>query len=180
MHPELEIRSDDHVQGSALARLTLLEYGDYQCPYCARAFVAIHEAQRALGPDLRLVFRNFPLTEVHPYALPAAQAAEAADRQGRFWPMHDALYTHQSELSPELFGLLAEEFGFDLERFEKDGTSEEVIGRIRRDLRSAEQLQLPGTPSLFVNGVPYRGRFGPGELTPVLERLLQASEEISP
>jgi protein-disulfide isomerase len=114
MDPELQIRPDDHVQGSARARLTLLEYGDYECPYCARAFVAIHEAQRALGPDLGFVFRNLPLTEIHPSALPAPQVAEAADLQGRFWPMHDALFTYQNDLSAETFVLLADEVGLDL------------------------------------------------------------------
>jgi protein-disulfide isomerase len=180
MDPELQIRPDDHVQGSARARLTLLEYGDYECPYCARAFVAIHEAQRALGPDLRFVFRNFPLTEIHPSALPAAQVAEAADLQGRFWPMHDALFTYQSDLSAETFVVLADEVGLDLDRLEQDVGSEEVLRRIQRDLRNAETLHLQGTPSLLINGRPYRGPYADGALTHVLEQLVRAGDPISP
>ena len=180
MDPELQIRPDDHVRGSARARLTLLEYGDYECPFCARAFVAIYEGQRALGPDLRFVFRNLPLTETHPYALPAAQVAEAADLQGRFWPMHDALYIHQSEFSPETFVSLALEVGLDLDQLEQDVGSEEVLRRIQRDLRSAETLQLQGTPSLFINGRPYRGPYADGALTLALEQLLRSGDPISP
>ncbi len=180
MEPELQIRPDDHVRGSARARLTLLEYGDYECPFCARAFVAIHEAQRALGPDLRFVFRNLPLTETHPYALPAAQVAEAADLQERFWQMHAALYIHQSEFSPETFVSLALEVGLDLDQLEQDVGSEEVLRRIQRDLRSAETLQLQGTPSLFINGRPYRGSYADGALTLALEQLLRSGDPISP
>jgi len=180
MHPELQIRPDDHVRGSARARLTLLEYGDYECPFCSRAFAAIHEAQRALGQDLRVVFRNFPRTEMHPYALPAAQVAESADLQGRFWPMHDALYTHQTDLSPETLVSLSLEVGLELDQLELDVAGDEVIRRIRRDLGDAEALGLQGTPSLFVNGRLYTGAYADGELAVVLEQMLHSGDQVSP
>jgi len=183
MRSELEIRPDDHVQGSAQAPLTLLAYGDYECPYCGQAYYEIQDAQRLLGPALRFAFRNFPLTEIHPNALAAAQVAEAASLQGKFWEVHDALYEHQQELSPRTFLAFAEELGLDLLRFEQDLATARLIRRIERDLTTAEALQLQGTPSFFINGHRYQGLFADGALTLVLQQLLrtggEASEEVA-
>jgi len=172
MRQELEIRPDDHVQGNAQAPLTLLAYGDYECSYCGQAYFEIQEARRALGPALRFVFRNFPLAELHPSALAAAQVAEAAGLQGKYWSMHDGLYELQQELSPENFLVLAEELDLDLHRFEHDLTSPRVVRRLQRDLTTAEALDIQSTPSFFINGQRYQGLFADGALTLVLQQLL--------
>ncbi|MGD0866244.1 MAG: thioredoxin domain-containing protein, partial [Rhizomicrobium sp.] len=91
----------DHAQGAATAPVTLVEYGDYQCPYCGEAYPIVKKVQKRLGAKLRFVFRNFPLAEAHPFATGAAEMAEAAALQDKFWQMHDALYEHQDELEPE-------------------------------------------------------------------------------
>ena len=113
------VSARDHAQGTENAPLTLVEYGDYQCPYCGAAYPVVKQVQKALGKKLRFVFRNFPLTQMHPYALVAAEAAEAAALQGKFWEMHDLLFERQQLLEPEALALWAQELGLDLEQFEK-------------------------------------------------------------
>src|SRR5205823_1984719 len=112
-----EVSKRDHAQGSADAPVTLLEYGDYQCPYCGEAHPVVKRLQKALGKRLRFVFRNFPLTEAHPYALIAAEAAEAAALQEKFWEMHDLIYENQPDLEPDILPVWAEEVGLDLPKF---------------------------------------------------------------
>src|SRR6266704_3514362 len=107
----------DHAQGRADAPVTLVEYGDYQCPYCGAAYPVVKQLQRHFGKRLRFVFRNFPLTQAHPYALIAAEAAEAAALQGKFWQMHDYIYEHQDELEPDVLPAWAQQVGLDLEAF---------------------------------------------------------------
>jgi len=179
MRPELEIRPDDHVQGSAQAPLTLLAYGDYDCSYCGQAYYEIQEARRTLGPALRFAFRNLPLTELHPSALAAAQVAEAAALQGKYWWMHEGLYELQQELSPENFLVLAAELDLDLLRFENDLAGARVVRRIQRDLTTAEALDVQSTPSFFINGHRYQGLFADGALTLVLKQLLSTGAEAS-
>src|SRR5882762_7792358 len=98
----IPVSARDHIEGRPDAPVTLVEYGDYQCPYCGEAHPVIKRLQKALGKQLRLVFRNFPLTQAHPYAMIAAEAAEAAGLQGKFWEMHDLIYEHQNDLEPEI------------------------------------------------------------------------------
>src|SRR5258708_12350274 len=112
----------DHVEGSEDAPLTLVEYGDYQCPYCGAAYPVVKRLQKALGKKLRFVFRNFPLTQAHPYALIAAEAAEAAALQGKFWEMHDLLFEQQTFLEPDIIPLWAKKIGLNLEKFGNDNT----------------------------------------------------------
>jgi protein-disulfide isomerase len=116
----IPVAKDDHIQGPASAPVTLVEYGDYECPYCGAAYPIVKAITRHFGSKLRFVFRNMPLTEMHPHAELAAEAAEAAAAQGKFWEMHDALYEHQSELGPDLVRTLAQRFHLDLARFEDD------------------------------------------------------------
>jgi protein-disulfide isomerase len=147
----------DHVQGAPGARVTLVEYGDYECPHCARAHLVVKRLQDALGDDLLFVFRNFPLTQVHPYALRAAQAAEAAGLQGRFWEMHDLLFENQPLFEdPQLAGY-ARACGLDLRRFAEDIESEAVIAKVKADFLSGARSGVNGTPTFFVDGERYDG-----------------------
>ena len=159
---------DDHIQGSETAPLTLVEYGDYQCPYCAAAHVNVRLVQDQLGPRLRFVFRNFPLTQVHPLAELAAEAAEAAGAQGKFWQMHDALYENQPALSPELIVALAQGLGLDMERFNEDLASGRFRERVKRDFMGGVRSGVAGTPTFFINGERYEGGWDEASLLNVL------------
>src|SRR6266481_5587131 len=107
----------DHAEGRADAPMTLVEYGDYQCPYCGEAYPVVKRLQKALGKKLLFVFRNFPLTQAHPYALIASEAAEAAALQGKFWEMHDLIFENQADLEPDILPVWANEAGLDMEKF---------------------------------------------------------------
>src|SRR5712692_383249 len=111
------VSARDHAEGGADAPLTLVEYGDYQCPYCGAVHPVVKRLQHALGKKLRFVFRNFPLTQAHPYAMVAAEAAEAAALRGKFWEMHDFIYENQDDLEPDVLPLWAEKVGLELEEF---------------------------------------------------------------
>ena len=149
------VGEQDHVQGPATAPVTLVEYGDYQCPYCGSAYPMVKEIQRRLGDQLRFVFRNMPLTEVHPYALGAAEAAEAAGEQGKFWEMHDTLYEHQDALDHNHLIQYARTLGLDVDRFHQELDSHAEVPRIQADYESGEESGVQGTPTFFINGVPY-------------------------
>ena len=147
----------DHVEGRDDARVTLVEYGDFECPSCGQAYVTIKQAQRAFGPNLRFVFRHFPLRSSHPHALEAAKTAEAAAAQGRFWPMHDRLFQHQTRLDSESLVEHARALGLDLDRFRSDVQGRDVEARISEDLSTGNSSEVRGTPSLFLNGERYDG-----------------------
>ncbi|HEX3254472.1 MAG TPA: DsbA family protein [Gaiellaceae bacterium] len=162
--------SVDHVCGREDAPL-LVEYGDYECPYSRRAFREIGRAERRLAGGLRLAFRHFPLTEIHPHALAAAAAAEAAASQDRFWDMHEALFHGQNALEDEDLRRYARDLGLDLERFDADRAGEETDARIRRDIESGvDSGEVQWTPTLFVNGSVYRGPYDAATLVEVLSR----------
>ena len=112
-----DVSARDHIEGPENAPITLVEFGDYQCPYCGAAYPVVKRLQKTLGKKLRFVFRNFPLTEAHPYALVAAEAAEAAALQGKFWEMHDLIYENQDELEPRILVAWAEKLGLDVHAF---------------------------------------------------------------
>src|SRR5215471_16597411 len=126
----------DHIEGMTSARLTLVEFGDYQCPYCGAAYPIVKQLQKDLGSKLRFAFRNFPLTQAHPYALVAAQAAEAAALQGKFWEMHDYIFEHQEELDPNTLPDWARRVGLDLEEFGTAIKQGLVTERIKDDRKS--------------------------------------------
>jgi protein-disulfide isomerase len=155
LHPPVGIQ--DHMQGKDGATITLTEYGDYQCPYCGRAYPIVKKLQKKFGDSLRFVFRNFPIQEVHPNAYNAALAAEAAALQGKFWEMHDILYEHQSALDPESLIEYSGSLGLDLKRFKKDFESEGLRQLIYHDLETGLRSGVNGTPSFYVNGVKYNG-----------------------
>jgi protein-disulfide isomerase len=145
----------DHTQGPADAPVTLVEYGDYQCPYCGQAYLIVKELQRRLGEQLRFVFRNFPLTTMHPHAELAAEAAEAAGVQGRFWEMHDTLYENQDHLDrADVLGL-AQRLDLDFPRFASDIQHGVYAARVHEDFLSGVRSGVNGTPSFFINGVRY-------------------------
>jgi protein-disulfide isomerase len=160
----------DHVRGSAAGHL-ILEYGDYECPYSRQAFHAIEHVEQQLGGNVRFAFRHFPLTGIHPHALAAAAAAEAAARQDRFWDMHALLFHRQRALEDgELLGYAAQ-LGLDVAAFDRDRASIEVAGRIRRDVDSGlASGQVVGTPTLFIDGAVHRGGYDPPTLLAALAR----------
>jgi protein-disulfide isomerase len=154
----------DHLRGQAGAPV-ILEYGDYECPFSRQAFRAIEHVERKIPGRVRFAFRHFPLTQIHPHALAAAAAAEAAARQGRFWEMHTLLFHRQKALDDEDLLAYADELGLDLDRFERDRGGDEVLARIARDVRSGEASGVVrGTPTLFVDGVLYGGGYDQAEL----------------
>jgi protein-disulfide isomerase len=136
----------------------ILEYGDYECPYSRLAFRAIEEVERMAPGGVRFAFRHYPLTDVHPHAMTASCAAEAAAMQDRFWEMHELLYHRQKALEDSDLRGYAKELGLDAARFDSDRASSAVLERIQRDVRSGDATgEVLGTPTLFINGVIYRG-----------------------
>jgi len=147
----------DHVLGPINARATLLEYGDFECPYCGQAHAIITELKEELGDRFCLVYRNFPLTQVHPHAENAAEAAEAAGAQEAFWEMHDLLYQNQDQLEDDnLFGY-AEELGLNVPRFVAELQNGAHSERVQEDLLSGTESGVNGTPYFFINGIHYEG-----------------------
>lgn len=160
----------DHVRGDAGASV-ILEYGDYECPFSRQAFRAIERVERELPGRVRFAFRHFPLTEIHPHALAASAAAEAASRQDRFWEMHDLLFHRQKALEDDDLRSYANEIGLDLARFDRDRAAAEVLARIERDVASGEATGVVrGTPTLFVDGVLYEGGYEPAAFIEALTR----------
>jgi protein-disulfide isomerase len=151
------ISTHDHAEGPADAPLILVEYGDYQCPYCGAAYPVIKRLQKKLGKKLRFVFRNFPLTQAHPYALISAGAAEAAALQGKFWEMHDLIFEQQTLLKPEIIATWAKSIGLNLDKFENDIKQDVVEKRIKEDRQSGIRSGVNGTPTFFINGTRYDG-----------------------
>ena len=149
----------DHVRGPADAPVTIVEYGDFECPFCSRAEPVLRELLAEFGDDLRYVFRHLPLTDVHPRAQVAAEAAEAAAAQGAFWELHDLLFAHQDALRPsDLIGY-AEQLGLDVGRFEDELRRHAHAPRIAEDVDDADRSGVSGTPTVFVNGLRHHGAF---------------------
>ena len=162
-------RAVDHVRGPPAARL-ILEYGDYECPYSRQAFREIELVERRLGDGVRFAFRHFPLTEIHPHALAAAAAAEAAALQGRFWEMHELLFHRQKALEDDDLRRYAAELELDVARFDRDRTSADVRGTIRRDVDSGlASGEVRGTPTLFIDGVVHLGGYDAATLMEALD-----------
>ena len=151
-HLTIPVGPDDHVQGPADAPMTLVEYGDYECPHCGRAYPVVKAVQKQLGKRLRFVFRNMPLNQIHKHAELAAEAAEAAGAQGKFWEMHDALYEHQTELSQALVLQLAHKLGLDGKRFEDDLSHGRFREHVKRDFSGGVRSGVAGTPTFFIDG----------------------------
>lgn len=149
----LPVSDRDHAQGAATAGVTLVEYGDYQCPTCLQTHLIMLNLQKHMGDRMRLVFRNFPLTTIHPDAQNAAEAAEAAGAQGKFWPMHDYLFDHQSRLDHGSLLSYAADIGLDVLRFTRDLKTHAFALRVHEDFLSGVRSCVNGTPTFFINGL---------------------------
>ena len=164
------IEDRDHIQGPADAPVTLVQYGDYECPYCGAAYPIIKNIQNRMGDRLRFVFRNFPITTSHPHAEAAAEAAEAAAGQGRFWEMHDHLYENQRHLSEDYLRSYAEALGLDVDLFDKELAEHVHADRIHEDFISGVRSGVNGTPTFFVNGLRHDDSYEFETLLSALER----------
>ena len=153
----LPVVKRDHIQGPIDAPIALVEYGDYECPYCGQAYPIIKAIQERLGDRLCFAFRNFPLTNSHPHAQHAAEAAEAAGAQGKFWEMHDLLFENQEALDDENLGEYAATLGLDASRLIDEVFTGVHSARVREDFRSGARGGVNGTPTLFINGVRHEG-----------------------
>ncbi len=160
----------DHIQGSADAVVSLVQYGDYECPYCGEAYPIVKQMQARMGERLRFVFRNFPISTSHPHAEQAAEAAEAADAQGRFWEMHDLLYERQKRLTDRDLRAYAEELGLDVERFVKEMAEHVHATRVHEDFMSGVRSGVNGTPTFYINGVRHDDSYEAPVLLDALER----------
>lgn len=149
------VSDDDHVLGPATAPVTLVQYGDYECPYCGAAYPIVKDVLDELGDDVRFVFRNFPISGLHPHARHAAEAAEAAADQGMFWEMHDYLYEHQTALENENLLDYAATLGLDVDAFERALETDAYDDRIQTDFMSGVRSGVNGTPTFFINGRRY-------------------------
>jgi protein-disulfide isomerase len=167
---KVPVNSRDHIRGSENAPVTLLEYGDYECPFCGRAHFIVEEVRDELGNSLRFVFRNFPLVEVHPHALTAAHAAEAAGLQGKFWEMHDILFENQEALDTGDILIYAQELDLDIKKFVRNLESEEVAQKVRDDLASGEQSGVMSTPTFFINGRKHVGSYEFADLLAAIQQ----------
>jgi protein-disulfide isomerase len=163
------VSTTDHTQGKKDADIVIVEYGDYQCPYCGAAYPVLKEMMNKYENQVQFVFRNFPLSEMHQYARPAAIVAEAAALQGKFWEMHDAIYENQQYLNEELLLELAEKLELDSQQFNADIKKSEVAEKIDADFESGIMSGVNGTPSLFVNGTKFNG--GPEDLLQLISEI---------
>lgn len=169
----LPVGERDHIQGPNDAAVTLVEYGDYQCPYCGQAHPIVKAVQRRLGDRLRFVFRNFPLAQIHEHAEHAAEAAEAAALQGSFWQMHDYLFEHQDQLDDDHLLQYAQALGLQMPAFEQAMARHTETARVREDFMSGVRSGVNGTPTFFING---RRHDGPWDI----ESLIEAIEAAAP
>jgi protein-disulfide isomerase len=154
----------DHLRGAPSAPVTLVEYGDFQCPYCGDSYPVVRRLLERFEDRLRFAFRHLPLTDLHPRARAAAEAAEAAGAQGRFWEMHDRLFEHQLALSDDELREHAEAVGVDLARFDRELRDGVHAERVEEDARSAARSGVPSTPRFFVNGMIHLGSPSDAEL----------------
>jgi protein-disulfide isomerase len=160
----------DHVEGPADAAVTLVEYGDYECPYCGAAYPIVKRLQERLAGRMRFVFRNFPITTSHPHAERAAEAAEAAGAQGKFWPMHDLLYENQRRLRDPDLRAYGEQLELDLERFGRELAEHVHAERVREDFMGGVRSGVNGTPTFYIDGVRHDDSYDVETLLAALER----------
>ncbi|MGA7922362.1 MAG: DsbA family protein [Thermoplasmata archaeon] len=163
------VGSRDHIQGVPGATVTLVEYGDYECPYCGEAYPIVKEIQKRMRSELRFVFRNFPLANSHPHATLAAIAAEAAGTLGSFWEMHDTLYEHQDALTEADLVRYAEQLGIEKVKFEKEMHRSVIAERVQEDFSSGVRSGVNGTPTFYINDVRHDGSYDVEELMGALE-----------
>jgi protein-disulfide isomerase len=158
------INSSDHIRGNRNALLELVEYGDYECSDCGRAFPIIKEIQKEMGEELKFVFRNFPLSEIHPHAISAALAVEAAGLQNKFWEMHDIIFKNQRQLEYEDLLYYAKKIKLELNQFKNDIQENALLEKVEADFESGVRSGVNSTPSFFINGIKYDGIWEGNEL----------------
>lgn len=163
------VSDKDHVQGNNYAPIELVEYGDYECPHCGRAYPIIKKIQRELADDLRFIFRNFPIPESHPHAVNAALAAEAAAIQQKYWEMHDMIFENQQYLEHEHLLSYAKAINLDVKRFNNDMEKKTPLARVESDFESGIRSGVNGTPSFFVDGKKFEGDWGGDEFIEYLK-----------
>ena len=170
----------DHIRGRADAPITLLEYGDYECPDCGTAHPVVRELQRQLGDRLRVVFRNFPCPDDHAHAEQAAEAADAAGAQGKFCEIHDLLFEHFAALEPADLMRYAAELGLDLGRFARELAAHAYAARVRDDARGGRRSGVNQAPTFFINGVRHGGFFSLPALREAIEAAMTPAAEAAP
>jgi protein-disulfide isomerase len=167
----IPVNADDHIKGDPAAVCSLVEYGDYECPYCGAAYPSVKKLQKYFGKRLSFVFRNFPLAQSHRWAEPAAEVAEFAGAHGKFWEMHDLLFENQESLGNDLFLKLADKLGLSISQLQTalaDGT---FRARVRADFASGARSGVNGTPTFFVNGRRHNGAADFGSLSAAVEEV---------
>jgi protein-disulfide isomerase len=168
---QIPVTQADHSKGRPDAPVTLVEYGDYECPHCGAAYPVVQRLQKRFGADLRFVYRNFPLSEIHPHALSAAMTAEFGAAHGRFWNVHDALFQNQQRLGAPLFQSIVTELQLDAAKLRAALAANTYLERVRADFNGGVRSGVNGTPAFFVNGKRYDG-------SPDFETLASALDEL--
>jgi len=172
------VNDNDHIRGPKNAPIELVEYGDYQCPHCGAAHPVVISIEEAFSKNLRFIFRHFPLSEVHPFAQPAAMAAEAAGMQGNFWEMHDMIFENQSHLSERALIIFAETLKLNMHKFAIDFRSGQIVDKVESDFESGIRSGVNGTPSFFINGIKYNGIYDFRSMAEAIERSASARQHI--
>ena len=170
MNLSVPVGKGDHALGPEDAPVTVVEYGDYQCPYCADMHPMLKSIAKSMGSQMRFVYRHMPLIEMHPYAQHAAEAAEAAGAQGKFWEMHDAIFQRQSELGSDLLHQLALKLNLDIEQFASNLEARLFRPRVKRDFMGGMRSGVAGTPAFFINGKRYEGPLNQASLQSAIGR----------
>jgi protein-disulfide isomerase len=174
---KVSLTAEDHAQGPESAEATLVEYGDYECPYCGQAYPIVKQVQKQFGKRLRFVFRNFPLSQMHPHAEAAAEVAEFAGAQGKFWEMHDQLYENQDRFGETLYLSLGEELGLSttaMRQALKEGTFK---ARVRADFTGGVRSGVNGTPTFFINGHRHDSSFDFETLFSAIQQAMTTAKE---
>jgi protein-disulfide isomerase len=171
--PRLIVRNSP-VKGSPELKIVLVEFSDFQCPFCARAHSTVKEFMAKYGQGVSLTYKHLPLTEIHPQALPAALASWSAQQQGKFWEYHDALFNQQANLGEDLYVRLANELGLDIAKFNSDRHSESAQNAINQDIELAQGLGINGTPTFIMNGIPFAGAVSLADMERVLQEVKTA------
>lgn len=166
------VNNNDHIWGNPIASIELVEYGDYECPYCGHAFPIVKKILRNFGSEIKFVFRNFPLTKIHPNAFSAALATEAAGLQNRFWEMHDIIFENQKALDDDYILLFAHRIGLDMERFKTDIQQKPLMEKVHKDFESGLRSGVNRTPTFFINGHKYEGDWTGDRLFQYLKGLM--------
>jgi len=173
----MPLESFAHARGPKNAPVTLVEFADFECPFCGAAYPVVKRLEETFGDRLRVAFYEFPLRTVHPYAELAAEAAEAAGAQNMFWEMHDTLFEHQQSLGPRDIDRYAKAIGIpDLGRFEQELGSHQYAGRIDRSIAFGESMDVEGTPAFYINGSPFEDEYSYSALAAAITRVAAASK----